>query len=85
MNIIWNITQTDIDKVYKVVADNDNALLKSRYFRNVKKQNIVIDKNKIIKSMIMCLLTSQQRSGPNSKVGKFLRLDPFPITNQVLT
>lgn len=45
MNIIWNITQTDIDKVYKVVADNDNALLKSRYFRNVKKQNIVIDKN----------------------------------------
>ena len=84
MNINWNITQTDIDRVKKVVADNDNAFLKSRHLRNVKKQNIVIDKNKIIKSMIMCLLTSQQRSGPNSKVGKFLRLDPFPITNQVL-
>jgi thermostable 8-oxoguanine DNA glycosylase len=35
--------------------------------------------------MIMCLLTSQQRSGPNSSVGKFLRLDPFPITIDKLT
>mgnify|MGYP006965539446 CR=1 FL=1 len=30
--------------------------------------------------MIMCLLTSQQRSGPNSPVGRFLLLQPFPIT-----
>ena len=84
MNINWNITQTDIDKVKKVIADNDNAFLKSRHLRNVEKQNIVIDKDKIIKTMVMCLLTSQQRSGPNSTVGQFLRLDPFPITNEVL-
>ncbi|MBK7639890.1 MAG: hypothetical protein IPJ22_07560 [Bacteroidetes bacterium] len=85
MNINWNITQTDIDRVKKVIADNDNAFLKSRHFRNVEKQNIVIDKDIIIKTMIMCLLTSQQRSGPNSTVGQFLRLDSFPITNDVLT
>lgn len=85
MNINWKITQTDIDKVKKVVTDNENAFLKMRQLRNVEKKNIVIDKDKIIKTMIMCLLTSQQRSGPNSKVGKFLRLDPFPITNDVLT
>ena len=29
--------------------------------------------------MIVCLLTSQQRSGPNSVVGQFLRKDPSPI------
>lgn len=84
MNINWHITQTDIDKVNKVIADNDNAFLKSRHLRNVEKQNIVIDKDKIIQTMIMCLLTSQQRSGPNSTVGQFLRLHPFPITNEVL-
>jgi len=33
----------------------------------------------------MCLLTSQQRSGPNSTVGQFLRLNPFPITIEKLT
>lgn len=85
MNINWNITQTDIDRVKKVIADNDNAFLKSRDLRNVEKQNIVIDKDKIIKTMIMCLLTSQQRSGPNSTVGQFLRLDPFPVTIEKLT
>lgn len=84
MNINWNITQADIDKVKKVIADNDNAFLKSRNLRNVEKQNIVIDKDKIIKTMIMCLLTSQQRSGPNSMVGQFLRLDPFPVTIEKL-
>jgi hypothetical protein len=85
MNINWVIGQSDIDKVKKVVADNDNAFLRTRQLRNVEKQNIVIDKNKIIKTMIMCLLSSQQRSGPHSTVGQFLRVVPFPITYEALT
>ncbi len=85
MNINWNISQSDIDKVKKVIAENENAFLQARQLRNVEKQNIVIDKDKIIKTMIMCLLTSQQRSGPNSTVGQFLRLDPFPVTIEKFT
>jgi thermostable 8-oxoguanine DNA glycosylase len=85
LNINWNISQADIDKVKKVIAENDNAFLQARQLRNVEKQNIVIDKNKVLKTMIMCLLTSQQRSGPNSTVGQFLRLDPFPVTMEKLT
>lgn len=85
MNINWNISQSDIEKVKKVIAENENAFLQARQLRNVEKQNIVIDKDKIIKTMIMCLLTSQQRSGPNSIVGQFLRLDPFPVTIEKLT
>ena len=85
MKINWNISQSDIKKVKKVVADNENPFLQARQLRNIKKQNIVIDKNTVVKIMIMCLLTSQQSSGPNSVVGKFLRLDPFPITVERLT
>lgn len=84
MNINWDILQSDIDKVKKVVADNENAFLQARRLRNVEKQNIVINKDKIFKTMTMCLLTSQQRSGPNSTVGQFLRIDPFPITVETL-
>jgi len=80
MNITWNISQQDIDKVKKVIAENDNAFLRARRLRNVEKQNIVIDNETIIKTMIVCLLTSQQSSGPNSVVGKFLQQNPFPIT-----
>ena len=85
MNINWNISQTDIEKVKNLISDNENAFLQSRRLRNVEKQNIVIDKDMVIKTMIMCLLTSQQRSGPNSTVGQFLRFDPFPITFEELT
>lgn len=85
MNINWNISQADIDKVKKVIAENENAFLQARQLRNVEKQNIRIDKDKVLKTMIMCLLTSQQRSGPNSSVGQFLRLDPFPVTIEKLT
>lgn len=84
MNINWNISQADIKKVKKVIADNENAFLLSRQLRNVEKQNIVIDKDTILKTMIMCLLTSQQRSGPNSTVGLFRKLDPFPVTIEIL-
>lgn len=80
MNISYNITEKDIQKVKEVVAQNENAFLKKRRERNVEKQNIVINKDSIIKTMMMCLLTSQQRSGPNSVLGQFLRLEPFPIT-----
>lgn len=84
MKINWEISQADLEKVKKVVADNENAFVSARRLRNVQRQNIVLNKNALIKTMIMCLLTSQQRSGPNSLVGRFLRLAPFPITIQKL-
>lgn len=84
MNIYWEISQSDIHKLKDLIAKNDNPFLKARNLRNVEKQNIVIDKNSIVKTMTMCLLTSQQRSGPNSIVGQFLSQEPFPITIEKL-
>lgn len=80
MEISWDISENDIQRVKAVLDENDNSFLKKRRERNVEKQNIVINKNTVIKTMIMCLLTSQQRSGPNSVVGQFLINEPFLIT-----
>ena len=79
MNILWDISDNDIQKLLKVVEENENPFLIKRRERNVNRQNIVIDKNTIIKAMGACLLTSQQRSGPNSLIGKFLQKEPFPL------
>lgn len=79
MNITWNITDKYIQKIKKVLIDNENPFLIKRRERNVYRQNIVINEDVIIKTMIACLLTSQQRSGPNSVVGRFLSKEPFPI------
>lgn len=80
MNITWDISDKDIQRIKKVLNENENPFLLKRRERNVERKNIVINEDVIIKGMIACLLTSQQRSGPNSVVGQFLSKDPFPIT-----
>jgi N-glycosylase/DNA lyase len=84
MKISWNINKSDIQKIKNVMNENDNFFLKNRRERNVQKKNIDLSKNIIIQNLMMCLLTSQQRSGPNSLVGKFLSLKPFPITSELI-
>jgi len=85
MNISWNISEQDIQKVKGILNENNNPFFKNRRERNVEQKNIVINKDTVIKTMIMCLLTSQQRSGPNSVVGQFLKLEPFPITYKTIS
>ncbi len=80
MKLHWEIEGNDIQKIKNIANENNNNFLRNRIERNVEKKNISITKDNIIHSMMMCLLTSQQQSGPDSKVSKFLNLKPFPIT-----
>jgi len=80
MNIIWDITKEDTQKMVDFINENQNVFVENRFNRNIKREHIVTDKNIILKEITMCLLTSQQRSGPNTPIGKFLRLKPFPFT-----
>ncbi|PVW11407.1 hypothetical protein [Marixanthomonas spongiae] len=84
MTFSWKIENSDIQKIKNVVRENNNQFLKTRIERNVEKMNLSITKDNLIHSMIMCLLTSQQRSGPNSLVGKFLSQKPFPVTAELI-
>lgn len=84
MKTIWNISAEDIRQVKKVVSDNENPFLSNRRQKNIDRKGIEVNRDSVIATMISCLLTSQQRSGPNSDVGKFLNTLPFPITYQNL-
>ena len=85
MDIIWDINDNDISRVNDFVARHQNAFVAYRISKNINRQTIRVDKNSILKSLIMCLLTSQQRSGPNSPIGIFLRQQPFPLTEEVIS
>jgi len=85
MEITWNITQNDIQRIIEFVKSNDNHFVQTRISRNVKRKNITIDKDSIIRHLIGCLLTTQQRSGPNSKVARFLQKEPLPFTYKTLS
>lgn len=60
----------------------DNVFVQRRYRRNVQKVGLDFSRENIWKSLISCLLTSQQKSGPTSRVAQFLRVDPFPLDLQ---
>ena len=80
MEITWVITEFDIKRIRKFIDGNDNPFIARRISRNVKREWVVLDKNSVLKCMIMCLVTSQQRSGPDTPVSRFFRLEPFPVT-----
>lgn len=82
MDITWEINNNDINRLRDFVAQHQNPFVAYRIEKNINRTNFKVDKDLMLKSLIMCLLTSQQRSSPNSLIGIFLRQKPFPITEE---
>ena len=84
MKINWEISESDIKKVVKFVDEHRNPNVDSRIIRNIERKDIRIDKDTIIKTMLMCLMTSPQGSDPESSIGQFFRKKPFLLTYKFL-
>ena len=80
MKIEWIIEDKDVTRIIEVLDDNKNEFTRARKKHNVDKENVVIDKDSVLWSMLICLLTSQQRSGPETVIGKFFQLENFLVT-----
>jgi len=80
MKITWQIGERDVKKV-KIFFDRhkDNPFVKHRINRNIKGSAPKATKNIFWEAMISCLLTTQQRSGPDSAVTRFICTNPFPL------
>jgi len=80
MKLIWQIEDSDISKVKSFFEANKNsAFVSNRIERNIKKAIPQFSKDIFWEAMISCLLTTQQRSGPNSAITKFTCTKPFPL------
>lgn len=84
MKLIWEISDSEAATIRQLVADGDNAFVQARFRRNVLREGLVINRETIWKEIIMCLLTTQQRSGPNTPVTKFLTTYPLPLRYKVV-
>lgn len=84
MKIMWQIDPEDIDKV-KVFFDRhkDNAFVRMRIATNLKDDKLPVTKEGFWEVMISCLLTTQQRSGPDSSVTRFISTSPFLLRHEV--
>src|SRR4030042_782418 len=80
MKLLWQIQHSDIQKVKSFYeAQKTNAFVLNRIERNVKKALPPFSNESFWEAMISCLITTQQRSGPNSSVTKFICTKPFPL------
>jgi thermostable 8-oxoguanine DNA glycosylase len=81
--IEWLVDDFQIDIVRDFYnTHKNNAFVKRRESKNVLKQGLDLSKENIWKALVACLLTTQQKSGPGSRVAKFLANTPFPLNLQ---
>lgn len=81
MKLSWEFEDSDIRAVQEVIhRKRDSVFVRYRIERNVEGPIPDVNKESLWRVLMMCLLTSQQRSGPSSSVTSFLKEDPFPIT-----
>ena len=81
MKIIWQIDPEDIAKV-KAFYDkhSENAFVQSRIAINLADDKPAITREVFWDRMVGCLLTTQQRSGPDSPVSRFILTNPSPLS-----
>ena len=71
----------DAEKVRSFVASQrDSAFVQYRQDKNVEHPPASVDLDEFWEVLVGALLTSQQRSGPESYVSQFLRRKPFPLS-----
>lgn len=81
MDRSWSIGQEDISAVRRLLETTKNNLfVANRIRRNVTGPVPEFSKDEFWRVLMGCLLTTQQRAGPKSVVGRFMLLKPFPLT-----
>lgn len=78
MQLTWQIEQEDVARVKDFYEKHKNSnFVATRIKRNIEGNFPKVTKEEFWIAMISCLLTTQQRSGPNSSITKFINHRPF--------
>ena len=80
MKIIWQIEPTDIARVRSFLdLYRDDPFVRYRMARNQRVDKPQVSKEEFWRALVSCMLTSQQRSGPDAPVTRFISTIPFPL------
>jgi len=80
MKLLWQIELADIDSVKAFYEKHrHNNFVINRHRKNVQKIRPQFSKERFWHAMLSCRLTTQQKSGPNSSVTRFISTKPFPL------
>jgi hypothetical protein len=83
MEINISITSQDIQTLKDLVKRQEsNTLVKGRHKRNIADEPPDFSRDLFWQTLVGCLLSTQQRSDPETPVGKFTLIQPFPLAYQ---
>lgn len=84
MRFRWEYDDADIDRIRAAVAAKaESGLVRARIARNLAAEKPPVERARFWDVLVACLLTSVQRSGPDSPVSNFLNVKPFPLRLEV--
>lgn len=80
MQIIWEVEPQDMARVHTFFqAYEADPYVQERRRRNLATTKPPLDKVAVWDALVGCLLTTQQRSGPQSAISRFMGKRPFPL------
>lgn len=80
MELTWSISQSDVDRVRTLIASaQSDALVRARVASSLDTSKRPLSRSGFWHALVGSLLTTQQRSGPESAVSRFQLARPFPL------
>lgn len=77
----WVFTPAIVQRVKALVEQQkDMPFVRQRVRRNLAEDKPKVEKSEFWKQLVVCILTSRQRSGPDSPVAKLSGSDPFVLS-----
>lgn len=84
MELIWKISDSDVLKVVNVIKTNRDKKVERIINHNIKHIDVEIDKDSILRAMLICLLSSDSEPYPEEKTDQLFNKKPYLLNYQYL-
>jgi hypothetical protein len=84
MELIWKLSDSDINRIRDFVKKYKNPNVEKIINRNINHVDRTIDKDSLLRAMLICLMSSETDSYPESRIEQIFRKKPFLLSCQYL-
>jgi thermostable 8-oxoguanine DNA glycosylase len=84
MELIWKFREADTNRIRDFVQKYENPNVHKIKNKNINHVDRVIDKDSLLRAMLICLMSSETDSYPESKIEQIFSKKPFLLSSQYL-
>ena len=84
MELIWKLSDSDINRIRDFVKKHKTPDVEKVINKNINHIDRVIDKDSLLKAMLICLMSSETDSYPDIKIEQIFSKKPFLLSHEYL-